>query len=221
MPSDYGYINARIKGWHSRLLSAGALAEIIDLPDFPAFVKWVESGPYAADWQLARARYDGLDAVEWALESHFGAATGRLLKISEGGPHRLITVLLRRWDLANLKTVIRGIALKWSGHEIVRSLWPAGTLDLIKLKELAEQRTLRGVADILATWQDPLAAPLNACLAAFDDPVFGDHIGTDGRTPAKIAALILVRIGRAELPADQGVLRAAQEATPPASLATE
>ena len=32
---------------------------------------------------------------------------------------------------------------------------------------------------------------------AFSDPVFGDHIGTDGRTPAKIAALILVMIGRA------------------------
>lgn len=37
---------------------------------------------------------------------------------------------------------------------------------------------------------------LDACVDAFDDPVFGDHIGTDGRTPAKIAALILVMIGR-------------------------
>lgn len=38
---------------------------------------------------------------------------------------------------------------------------------------------------------------LDACVEAFDDPVFGDHIGTDGRSPAKIAALILVMIGRA------------------------
>jgi hypothetical protein len=36
-----------------------------------------------------------------------------------------------------------------------------------------------------------------ACVDAFDDAVFGDHVGTDGRTPAKIAALILVMIGRA------------------------
>lgn len=38
---------------------------------------------------------------------------------------------------------------------------------------------------------------LSACVDTFNDPVFGDHIGTDGRTPAKIAALILVMIGRA------------------------
>lgn len=38
---------------------------------------------------------------------------------------------------------------------------------------------------------------LDACIGAFDDAAFGDHIGTDGRTPAKIAALILVMIGRA------------------------
>jgi V/A-type H+/Na+-transporting ATPase subunit C len=168
MPSDYGYINARIKGWHSRLLTAGAFAEILDLPDFPAFAKWMESGPYAADWQLARARYDGLEAVEQALEGNFGELTGQLLKISEGGPRRLIEVLLRRWDLANLKTVARGIAQEWSGPEIVRSLWPAGTLDLVRLKELADQRTLRGLADVLATWKDPSAAPLSGCLSAFE-----------------------------------------------------
>lgn len=168
MPSDYGYVNARIRGWHSGLLTAGAFAEILDLPDFAAFIKWMESGPYAADWQLARVRYDGLNAVEWALESNFSAVTGRLLKISDGGPHRMITVLLRRWDLANLKTVIRGIALEWSGQEIVRNLWPAGTLGLIKLKELAEQRDLRGIADVLATWQDPFAEPLSSCLSDFE-----------------------------------------------------
>ena len=38
---------------------------------------------------------------------------------------------------------------------------------------------------------------LDAGVDAFDDPVFGDHIGTDGRTPAKLASLIFVMIGRA------------------------
>ncbi|MCU0605836.1 MAG: V-type ATPase subunit [Candidatus Edwardsbacteria bacterium] len=168
MPSDYGYINARVKGWHGRLLPAGAFAELADLPDLPAFLKWMEGGPYAADWQLARARSDGLDAVELALESNFGAMTARLLAIAEGRPRRLIAVLLRRWDLANLKTVVRGIARDWSGPEILANVWPAGTFDRVRLKELAEQRSLRGVADVLATWRDPFAAPLSDCLPAFE-----------------------------------------------------
>ncbi len=34
-------------------------------------------------------------------------------------------------------------------------------------------------------------------LEAFEDTAFGDHVGTDGRTPEKIAHLILVTLGRA------------------------
>ena len=34
-------------------------------------------------------------------------------------------------------------------------------------------------------------------IQAFQDTAFGDHVGTDGRTPEKIAHLILVTLGRA------------------------
>ena len=164
MPSDYGYINARIKGQHSRLLAGGTYHELLELPDFPAFAKWLEASPYTADWQLAKARYDGLEAAEWAFENNFSGTTKLLLKVSEGAPGHLIKLLLRRWDLANLLAVVRGIALDWAGAEIAKSLWPAGSLDPVRLKELAEQRTLRAVADTLATWGDGFAQPLGACL---------------------------------------------------------
>ena len=38
---------------------------------------------------------------------------------------------------------------------------------------------------------------LDAGLQAFEDTAFGDHVGTDARTPEKIAHLILVTLGRA------------------------
>jgi hypothetical protein len=38
---------------------------------------------------------------------------------------------------------------------------------------------------------------MNAGLQAFEDTAFGDHVGTDARTPEKIAHLILVTLGRA------------------------
>jgi len=34
-------------------------------------------------------------------------------------------------------------------------------------------------------------------ILAFQDTTFGDHVGTDGRSPEKIANLILVTLGRA------------------------
>jgi hypothetical protein len=38
---------------------------------------------------------------------------------------------------------------------------------------------------------------LETGLLAFEDTAFGDHVGTDARTPEKIAHLILVTLGRA------------------------
>jgi V/A-type H+/Na+-transporting ATPase subunit C len=168
MPNDYGYINARIKGRHGQLLGEAAYHELLDLPDFPAFAAWLETSPYSADWQLAKARYQGLEAAEWAFGKNFSGTTQLLLKTAEGAPGKLISVLLRRWDLANLLAVTRGIARDWSSADIASSLGPAGALDGVRLKELAEQRSLRGVADTLATWEDGFARPLGDSLPQFE-----------------------------------------------------
>lgn len=37
---------------------------------------------------------------------------------------------------------------------------------------------------------------LEQCIGAFNDVAFGDHVSTDGRTPAHIARLILATLGR-------------------------
>ncbi len=167
MPSDFGYINARLKGQHSRLLKPGAFEELLSLPGFEAFSKWLASSPYSREWQEAQTRYSGLAAAEEALSANFNASARLMQKVSDGRPNKLIGILLRRWDLENVKAVIRGIHNRWEAEEILRAVMPAGSLNKVKLAELTRKTDLRELSDTLATWGDDLAVPLTRAMPEY------------------------------------------------------
>jgi len=165
--SNYGYVNARLRAQHSRLLAAKDYEELLSLPDLEAMARWLETSQYARDWQLARTRRDGLEAVEEALESNFSAAAGKALRMAEGQTRLLLGAVLRRWDLQNLMAVMRGVHQGWSGEDIGRRLCPVGGYDAARLGELCRQPGMKQLADTLATWRDDFAEPLTAGLAAY------------------------------------------------------
>lgn len=158
--SNFGYVNARLRGQHSRLLGPKDYEELLSLPDLEAMARWMEDSPYAHHWQLAKTRRQGLEAVEEALESNFSSTTSKMLSMAEGGTRRLLEVVLRRWDLQNLIAMVRGIHQGWTPEEIGRWLWPVGRYDAPRLAELSRQTDIRQLADTLATWKDDFSGPL-------------------------------------------------------------
>lgn len=158
--SNYGYVNARLRGQHSRLLGPKDYEELLALPDLEAMARWLETSQYARDWQLARTRRQGLEAVEEALESNFSAAAAKMRAMAEGQTRRLLEIVLRRWDLQNLLAIVRGIHQGWPPEEIGRWLWPVGRFNAPRLEELSRQPGIKQLADTLATWRDDFAGPM-------------------------------------------------------------
>jgi V/A-type H+-transporting ATPase subunit C len=75
--------------------------------------------------------------------------------------------LLARWDVFDLKTVLRGVHARSSPGEIVDSLMPAATLADVELLELAKSESVQEVVDTLATWRLPYARPLEEALESY------------------------------------------------------
>ena len=65
---------------------------------------------------------------------------------------RYVRIFLNRWDVHNLKTILRGKNIHSPPEEIREALVPAGTLDEATLVELLKQNDVRDVIDLLATW---------------------------------------------------------------------
>lgn len=164
---DWGYVNARLRGMKTRLITAAEYEKMLkaaDLRDLAAFVATTGIKPAL---EAAQIRHEGLEALEAAFKSDFTAACRKVLSMSEGEQKKLIGILLRRWDVFNVKTILRGKHSNTSPVELLRTVVPAGEFDALALQEMASQPGVKEVVDLLATWGSPLAEPLVENLEAY------------------------------------------------------
>lgn len=157
---DFPYINARVRAMRSRLLDAGRLEELLALPTLDAFIQALNATPYGHDLQEALARFPALHAVDVALGRQFYGTTAKILSFADGRPHQLIEIVLMRWDLANLRLILRGKHAGSALEEIAGNLIPAGGLNEAALRELAGQPDVPAVVGAFSGLDHPLAAPL-------------------------------------------------------------
>jgi V/A-type H+-transporting ATPase subunit C len=157
---DFPYINARIKVMKSALLPPQRLEELLQTPDLDGVIQALVDTPYNMELQEALSRFAGVRAVDEALAQNFYHTTRRILGFADGPPRRQIEVVLLRYDLQNLRAIVRGRHTGKSGEDILATLYPGGILSGVRLRELLQQPDLRAVADTLVTWMHPLGRAL-------------------------------------------------------------
>jgi len=165
---DWGYINARMRGMKSRLLDHHTLDNLILQPDIDSLIGELEKTPYRDDIIESRGKYTGVACIEYALRKNFVRTFRKILtfaKIEEA--ERYITIFLHRWDIQNIKTILRGKNIHATNEEILDCLIPAGELDESILNELVRQPDPKTVIDLLATWCIPWARPLTQAFPDF------------------------------------------------------
>ncbi len=157
---DFSYINARVKVMKSHLLPPQRLEELLQAPDVDAIVYALGDTPYTMELQEALSRFAGVRAIDEALAQNFYHATRRILSFADGPERRQIEVVLLRYDLQNIRAIVRGRHTGKTDDEILSTVYPGGSLSEAKLRELLNQPDLRAVADTLQTWMHPLGRAL-------------------------------------------------------------
>jgi V/A-type H+/Na+-transporting ATPase subunit C len=157
---DFPYINARVKVMKSQLLPRSRVDELLQTPDLETFIQDLAETPYGMELQEALTRFSGVRAVDEALAQNFYHATRRILSFADGPERRQIEVVLLRYDLQNIRAIIRGRYTGKTEDEILATLYPGGVLSEARLRELLAQPDLRAIADTLVTWMHPLGRAL-------------------------------------------------------------
>lgn len=165
---DFPYINARVRAMRSRLLDAGRMEELLGLPTLDALLQSLGSTPYSRELQEALSRtHDGVRAVDEALARNFYLTTSRILSFADGKARELIELALMRWDLINIRIILRAKHAGRRNDDILTNLIPAGRLNEAALKEIAAQADIAGVVGALGGLDHPLVAPLAEGLGAY------------------------------------------------------
>ena len=137
---DTGYVNARVKGMHSFLLDHTRLNTLILKPDIDSLISELEQTPYREDLQRAMITSSGVRGIEYALRLNLIRTFRKILSFVEGEiGEKYLNIFLCRWDVHNLKTILRGKKVHIPPQEIRDCLIPAGTLDEATIVELLKQ----------------------------------------------------------------------------------
>lgn len=157
MSSDFGYVNARIRGMSARGVSDEVLQAAVDSTDFRAFTDVVGQTVYGSSYDEAKAGTSGLQAVDNAVSQHVQDVTGRLMRFSDGAPHQVVATLLLKNDVDDLKSLARSMHAGGTAEGVREALSGLGTIRPQVLERLAESDDLPAAAQVLAIAKHPLA----------------------------------------------------------------
>jgi V/A-type H+-transporting ATPase subunit C len=157
MSSDFGYVNARIRGIAARGVRDDVLQAAVDSTDFRAFTDVVSQTVYGPSYDEAKTVVSGLQAVDQAVSRHVQDVTGRLMRFSDGAPHEVVAALLLKNDADDLKSLARSVHAGGSSEGIREALSGLGTIRPQVLERLAEASDLPAAAQVLSVTKHPLA----------------------------------------------------------------
>ena len=155
------YVNTRIKGMKSRLLDHEVFETLIHKPDIESLITELGTTAYKEEIEKASIQYSGITCIEVALRKDFVNSFRKIFGFMKGDESETyIKILLGRWDVQNIKTILRGKNIHIPSAEILECLIPAGELDDTTMIELVKQPDVKAVIDLLATWGIGYAKPL-------------------------------------------------------------
>lgn len=169
---DYGYCNARVRGMWSHLIGQDKLDQLVSAPDVEAQIRILSATKYKPELEDALLQGHTASSIDRALRKNLARTSAQVLDMLPPDGLILVQSLLARWDIFDVKTVIRGVHAHSSPDEIIDSFMPAATLTDTELAELAQVEDVQAVVDTLATWRLPYAKPLDAAMAEYRE--FGD-----------------------------------------------
>lgn len=143
------------------------LERLMDVPDLPHLIQELMQTEYGPDLEESLIGGRTAEMIDVALRKNVVRTYRKVLGFSNREAVRVISTLLGRWDVFNLKTIVRGKQAELSTEEITAGLFPVGELTETDLEGLLLQNDIREVVQTAVTWELPQAPALREGYSAF------------------------------------------------------
>jgi V/A-type H+-transporting ATPase subunit C len=146
--SNYPYLCARVKAKKSFLLKKDVFHRMLAM-DLSEIGRYLGETQYREEMSSLATDYSGATLIEIGISQNLAKTYSDILSYSMGHSRKLISEYLQRWDIYNIKTVIRGKLTKASLDEIKEILVPAGSLKLDYVSQMVSSASWDELIDRL------------------------------------------------------------------------
>lgn len=147
-PVKYAYITGRVRAMKTKLVPNEMYSRMLSM-DVSEIARYLEETQYKEEIDSLAKDFSGSELVEHATFANLAKTYSKLLEVSIDEPQFLILEYLRRWDVWNIKTILRGKFYGASDAEILKYIVPAGELNLEFLDGLAKKESINEVISAL------------------------------------------------------------------------
>ncbi len=146
---NYPYVVARVKAKKALLMPKENYARMLQM-EIPEIARLLGEGEYRQEILALGARSSGAALVEKATRDNLARVFTQIIDFCEGELKTMVARYLDRWDIANIKTAVRGKLYGASSEEVLDSMVPAGSLGAATLKAMAEAPDMETLGGVLS-----------------------------------------------------------------------
>lgn len=132
---NYAYTVARVKAKKSLLLGEEDYDKML-MMTVPEISRYIGETGYGKEMADLAGRQTGLDLLEHAIHINMAKVFSSILQSSSGELYDMVSAYLDKWDIWNLKVILRGKSYGLDAESIKEDLVPAGKLDADSLGKL-------------------------------------------------------------------------------------
>ncbi|HUK38209.1 MAG TPA: V-type ATP synthase subunit C [Methanomicrobiales archaeon] len=148
-PDAYIYVCTRLRVRRSLLLPREEFLRMLNM-DLSEIVRHVGETGYRKEIDELATGFSGIDLVEMALSWNMAKEFQKILEIIPGRLAGFTSSYLRRWDIQNVTSILRGKTQGMSTAKIKEVLIPAGDLDREALDRLLAEESAEKVVAALS-----------------------------------------------------------------------
>jgi V/A-type H+-transporting ATPase subunit C len=147
-PVPYVYVCTRMRYRKSKLIPKEEYFRMLNM-SIPEITRFVEETQYKKEIDELSPFFHGTDLLELALSWNLAKEFQSVQKITPGILKGFVQAYLRRWDIQNVLTILRGKAQGMKTGKIREILVPAGELDKVFLDRLLKEDSPERILEAL------------------------------------------------------------------------
>jgi V/A-type H+-transporting ATPase subunit C len=147
--APFAYVNARVRSMESRLLKDHKMNELIEAAGANELIGFLEDTDYGPYLSEVLGQSEDPTVAEKALDTHLAHVYKTLANISPDSARKILKLLEKKFDVKNIKTLLRAKYVGLNAEETFKLLIPLGTIPESRLRELSETKSVEEIVNAL------------------------------------------------------------------------
>lgn len=143
--TNYSYVNTRVRAMESKLFKKDVYIKLLNM-EVPQIARYIGEYEYKNEIINLSSEYRGIDLIENALNENLANTYNKIVCMSGKKASNYIFAVLKRWDIHNIISILRGKFAKVATKDIEKTLIPIGEIPFIFIQSLL---TLTSYEDVI------------------------------------------------------------------------